>query len=133
MRILLDTNVLVAAFATRGLCEDVFQIVLAEHQLLVSDTILDEFKRVLRNKLRMPVRQIEEVVSFVSEQSEVISPGAPAGWPEDDPDDRWVVAAALDGQAELVISGDKGLLNASQAEKLRIVTPRGFWDLLHDR
>ncbi len=133
MRILLDTNVLVAAFATRGLCQDVLQIVLAEHRLLVGQTILDEFERVLRDKLRMPVRQIEEVVSFVVEQSEVISPAAPAAWPQNDPDDRWVVAAALHGSAESMVTGDKDLLEASCGEELRVVTPRGFWDLLHDQ
>ena len=133
MRILLDTNVLVAAFATRGLCQDVLQLVLAEHRLLVGETILDQFKRILGDKLRMPNGQIEEVVSFVREQSEVVAPAAPATWPESDPDDRWVVAAALDGSAELVITGDKDLLNASCGEELRIVTPRGFWDLLHNR
>ena len=38
MRILLDTNVLVAAFATRGFCFDILQLVLAEHRLLVGET-----------------------------------------------------------------------------------------------
>lgn len=132
MRILLDTNVLIAAFATRGLCEDVLQTVLAEHRLLVSESILEEFKRVLGDKLRIPAGQIEEIVSFVREQSEMVSPDTPATWPESDPDDRWVVAAALHGHAELVITGDKELLGASRAEQLRVVTPRGFWDLLHD-
>lgn len=132
MRILLDTNVLIAAFATRGLCEDVLQIVLAEHRLLVSETILEEFKRVLGDKLRIPAGQIEEIVSFVREQSEMVSPDTPATWPESDPDDQWVVAAALYGDAELVITGDKELLSASSVEQLRVVTPRGFWDLLHD-
>lgn len=132
MRTLLDTNVLIAAFATRGLCEDVLQIVLAEHRLLVSETILEEFKRVLGDKLRIPAGQIEEIVSFVREQSEMVSPDTPATWPESDPDDQWVVAAALYGDAELVITGDKELLSASSVEQLGVVTPRGFWDLLHD-
>jgi len=33
MRVFLDTNVLVAAYATHGLCEDVFRVILAEHEL----------------------------------------------------------------------------------------------------
>ena len=51
MRVFLDTNVLVAAYATRGLCEDVFRVILAEHELVVSDTVLAEFERVLGQKL----------------------------------------------------------------------------------
>ena len=56
MKILLDTNVLVAAFATRGFCLDVLQLVLAEHRLLVGETILDELERILFDRLRMPRR-----------------------------------------------------------------------------
>lgn len=47
MRILLDTNVSAAAFATRGFCLDILQLVLAEHRLLASKTILAELERIL--------------------------------------------------------------------------------------
>ena len=56
MKILLDTDVMVAAFATRGFCLDVLQLVLAEHRLLVGETILDELERILFDRLRMPRR-----------------------------------------------------------------------------
>lgn len=131
MRVLLDTNVLVAAFATRGLCQDVFRVVLAEHRLVVGKTILSELECVLRDKLRMPNRQINEAITFVSEHAEVISPAAPATWPENDPDDRWVVSAAIEGSADLVVSGDKDLVSAASAERLQVITPRAFWNLLH--
>ena len=128
----MDTNVLVAAFATRGLCEDVLQVVLAEHHLLVGETILDEFKRVLGEKLRMPDRQVEEAVLFIREQSELVSSATPATWPESDPDDQWVVAAAIDGDADFVITGDKDLLRERGKEEFQVISPRGFWDLLHN-
>ena len=35
MRVFLDTNMLVAAFATRGLCEDVLRTTLSEHELVI--------------------------------------------------------------------------------------------------
>jgi predicted nucleic acid-binding protein len=47
VRVCLDTNVLVAAFATRGLCADVLRTVLAEHDLVVGEVILAELRRVL--------------------------------------------------------------------------------------
>ena len=130
MRVLLDTNVLVAAFTTRGICQDVLQIVLAEHQLLVGQTVLTELERVLEGKLRMPAHQVEEVLTFISEHAEIVRPTAPATWPERDPDDQWIAAAALDGLADILVTGDKDLLEAEHVTKLRIVTPRGLWDLL---
>jgi hypothetical protein len=36
VRVCLDTNVLVAAFATRGLCADVLRTVIAEHELVLA-------------------------------------------------------------------------------------------------
>lgn len=133
MRILLDTNVLVAAFTTRGLCQDVLQVVLAEHQLLVGKTVLTELERVLEDKLRTPTRQVTEIIAFVSEYAEVVAPIAPATWPERDPDDQWVAAAALDGTADVLVTGDKDLLDARHGTHLRVVTPRGLWDLLREQ
>lgn len=133
VRVLLDTNVLVAAFTTRGLCRDVLQIVLAEHQFLVGEMVLRELERVLEDKLRMPTRQAKEVIAFVSEYAEIVAPVAPATWPERDPDDQWVVAAALDGTADILVTGDKDLLDADHGTTLRIVSPRGLWELLRNR
>ncbi|MCY4362993.1 MAG: putative toxin-antitoxin system toxin component, PIN family [Gammaproteobacteria bacterium] len=133
MRVLLDTNVLVAAFTTRGLCRDVLQIVLAEHQFLVAEMVLTELERVLEDKLRMPTHQVKEVIAFVSEYAEIVAPVAPATWPERDPDDQWVAAAALDGAADILVTGDKDLLDAAHGTRLRIVPPRGLWELLRSR
>ncbi len=130
MRILLDTNVLVAAFATRGFCLDILQLVLAEHRLLVGETILAELDRTLADTLHMPAARIDEVVGFIQEHSDVVAPVEPVTWPEIDPEDRWIVAAALVGEADVLVTGDKDLLDARPSEGLRIVTPRGFWEML---
>ena len=130
VRILLDTNVLVAAFATRGICRDVLRIAIAEHRLLVSGTTLAELERILEGKLRTPAYLVREIVTFVGGQAEVVTPTAPAVWPERDPDDRWIAAAAIDGSADVLVTGDKDLLDADHAEDLRVVTPRGLWTLL---
>lgn len=133
MKILLDTNVLVAAFATRGFCLDVLQMVLAEHRLLVGETILDELERILFDRLRMPRSAVREVVEFLREQAEVVNPVEPASWPDTDPDDRWVVAAALEGAADFLVTGDNDLLDVNRTDPLRVVTPRELWDLLSER
>jgi predicted nucleic acid-binding protein len=53
VKVALDTNVLVSAVATRGLCADIFNHILAEHQLVVGVTVLSELQRVLREKMRL--------------------------------------------------------------------------------
>ncbi len=129
----MDTNVLVAAFVTRGLCQDVLRVVLAEHSPLASETILEELERTLKYKLRTPAHRAREVVTFIREQGDVAAPANPAPWPESDPDDRWIVAAALDGAADVLVTGDKDLLQVSGEVKFQIVTPRGFWESIRIR
>jgi uncharacterized protein len=130
MRVVLDTNVLVAAFATRGLCEDVLRTVLTEHELVVAETTLAELERVLVDKLRMPAVEAKAATAFVRGQGEVVSPEQPAPWPENDPDDRWLVAAAMEGRADVLVTGDRDLLDVAGEVPIPIVSPRGFWERL---
>jgi predicted nucleic acid-binding protein len=43
VKVFLDTNVLASALATRGLCAELFEVVLQSHELLVSPPVLKEF------------------------------------------------------------------------------------------
>ena len=54
MRVLLDTNVIVSAVTTRGLCADVFRTVLADHELVTCPKVLQEIKRILQHKFSVP-------------------------------------------------------------------------------
>lgn len=133
LRVLLDTNVLVAAFATRGLCEDVFRAVIGKHQLLTSPAILSEFERALQTKLRFPHVEVQRAVNFVVDQSELVSPSTPASWPIEDKDDRWVVAGAAHGRADVLVTGDKQLIAESRGRSLQVVSPRSFWAMLQEQ
>lgn len=130
MRVLLDTNVLVAAFATRGLCEDVLRITLAEHELVVGETVLTELERILVHKLRMPAPQAKTILAFLRSQAEVIKPVRPAKWPKRDLDDRWVVAAAVEGGVDFLVTGDRDVLEVAGEVSVSIVSPRSFWEQL---
>ena len=47
-----------------------------------------------------------------------------------DPDNEKYLAAAVQGRATFVVTGDPHLLAVSQYEGVRIVSPRAFLDLL---
>lgn len=66
MSICLDANVSVAALATRGLCADAFRTVVAEHELVIGEVILDELRRVLRTKLRLLPERIAGIIRVYS-------------------------------------------------------------------
>jgi putative PIN family toxin of toxin-antitoxin system len=129
VRVFLDTNVLVSAFATRGLCADVLRLVLAEHTLVTSDVVVRELERVLRSRIRLPRTKVEDIVAFLREHEVVPKPPVPSSLPIRDEDDRWVLASAVAGAAEVLVTGDSDLLNVAAQAPLKIVDPRGFWQL----
>ena len=130
MRVLLDTDVLIAAFASRGLCADVLRAVLAQHKLVVGATVLVELQRVLKTKMQLPEVQVKEIISFVRDQAEVITTERPAALPTTDTDDQWVLAAGAAGKVDVLVTGDKDLLNIADRVEVPIVSPRGFWEQL---
>ncbi len=130
MNVFLDTNVLVSAFATRGLCADVFRLVLAQHDLLISRQVIAEFRRVLKRKFSVPDTLTEEFVAFLREARVVPSPRPPFPHAVRDADDAAVLAAAIHVRCDVLISGDPDLLDiAATVSELRILSPRQFWQL----
>lgn len=130
MKVFLDTNVLVSAFATRGLCADVLRQVLAEHELLVGERVLREVRRALRVKLRVPQPAVDEIEQFLRAQTVVAATGTRASVKVRDADDARILAEAVAGGADVLVTGDRDLLDLADRSPLRIVTPRGFWELL---
>ena len=130
MRVFLDTNVLVAAFATRGLCADVMRVVLAEHQLITGEVVLAELRTVLTRRIKLPQATVDEIVALLRDQEVVPKPNKPSDVPIKDPDDRWILASAVAGRADVLVTGDRDLLDVASKAPLTILAPRGFWDLL---
>lgn len=130
MRVFLDTNVLVSAFATRGLCSDVLRVILAEHTLLASELVLRELKRTLRVRIRMPATVVDEIEKFLREQEIVPTPSTPPDVPIRDVDDRWILAAAIHGKADVLVTGDRDLLDVADRAPIEILDPRSFWRTL---
>lgn len=134
MRVFLDTNVLVSGYATRGLCADVIRLILAEHELIVGDVVLTELERVLKQKIGLPVEQIQEILAFLENQTLQPKPKSLPSISVRDEDDQWVLASALAAKAEVLVTGDKDLLDvAERVRGLTITDPRGFWNLAKRR
>ena len=69
MRIFLDTNVLASAVATRGLCADVLREVLTRHDLIISNALLKELKRVLQKKFSVPSQFISGFIAILQQDT----------------------------------------------------------------
>lgn len=130
MRAFLDTSLLVNAFTTRGLGADVLRRVMSEHELLTGEVNLAELQRALRDRIKLPARTIREIVHLLHEHEIIPRPEHQTDIEIPDPDDRCVLASAISGNADVLITGDKTLLDLSTNSPLLILDPRGFWDLV---
>jgi putative PIN family toxin of toxin-antitoxin system len=130
VKVFFDTNVLVAAFATRGLCADLFAHVLLEHQLVVGEAVLRELRTKLRGKLKLPKKNIDEIEALLRDQVIIKTPSKHLSLGISDADDEWIVAEAAAGSADVLVTGDAAVLKLGKRAPLPIVAPRGLWDLL---
>jgi putative PIN family toxin of toxin-antitoxin system len=130
VRIFLDTNVLVSAFAARGLCAEVFELILLDHDLIVGQNVLRELEKALREKLKLSASRSREVVEFVRNEVFLVVDVAESAQVDVDADDALVLGEALAGQVELFITGDAALLRLSSVGALQIISPRQFWETL---
>jgi putative PIN family toxin of toxin-antitoxin system len=128
--VFLDTNVLVSAFATRGLCADLMRLLLVEHEVLTGEVNLAELRRVLLGRFDAPEAQVEQVEELLRDQTIIPTPGEPLPLPIRDADDAWVLASAVAGAADLLVTGDRDLLVLADVAPVAIVTPRAAWQRL---
>jgi putative PIN family toxin of toxin-antitoxin system len=133
VRVFLDTNVLVGAFAARGLCADLLRGIIAQHELVTGEVVLTELSRVLTQKIAIPAEVVEDIDRFLRGYEVALLPGAHLGLGLRDPDDEWVVASAAAAGAGLLVTGDADILVAAGALPVRAVTPREAWLVLRSK
>lgn len=127
MKVFLDTNVLVSAFAARGLCADLMRLLLAEHEVCTGEVNLIELRRVLADRLGASPEAIAQVERLLRAQSIAPTPSDLLPIDVRDPDDAWVLATAAASGATLLVTGDQDLLVLGARAPLPIVTPREAW------
>jgi putative PIN family toxin of toxin-antitoxin system len=128
--VVLDTNVLLAAFAARGFCEALVAVCLHSHEIVLSEHILDELGEHLEGKLRMPPRQRREIQDLLREQATMVVPALLPASVCSDPGDVPVLGTAVAGRAEALVTGDAALLKLGGIRGVPILSPRQFYDRL---
>jgi putative PIN family toxin of toxin-antitoxin system len=130
VRVAFDTNVLVGAVATRGICSDLLNLVLAEHELIVGETVLAEVQKVLRQKFRVPDEIIGEFDALLRAEALIVPKAKTTSIAVRDKSDMAVLAEAISGKAQVLVTGDRDLHEITAKVPLDILTPRGLWERL---
>jgi uncharacterized protein len=130
MRIVLDANVVVAAFAARGLCESLFEHCLGNHEILFSERLLDEVLHNLAKKVKLDRQAVKEIGNLLRKNALLLEPAAVAKDAFRDADDLHVLGLTKSGRADYLITGDDDLLILKRFGHCRIVIPRQFWSIM---
>jgi putative PIN family toxin of toxin-antitoxin system len=108
----------------------VLRTVLAEHDLVVGDVILAELRRVLTTKFKVPAARMDAIEAVFAPFPIIPKPNEPSAAPIRDAADRWILATAVAGNADVLVTGDRDLLDVQAELPIRTLDPRAFWDLL---
>jgi len=133
MKIVLDANVIVAAFATRGLCESILELCLHSHELMLCEDLLDEILRNLKQKINLPEGIVEDIGKLLRENARIVNPIPLAADICRDPDDVKILGLAIAAHADCIVTGDKDLLILKKFQGIPILTPRSFSNILHNK
>ena len=133
MKLVLDTNVLIAAFAARGLCSELFRLCLDRHEIVSSSELLDEFERNLVKKLKLPRPAAADVTAWLRQHTSVLTPGPVAASSCRDASDLHVLGLAAAAKASFIVSGDKDLLIIKRFRRIPVFSPPQAWQYLKHR
>ena len=129
MRIVCDTNVLIAGVVADGLSRDLVKRRLPKHDLFVSEILLAELEEKLRDKFDVDPSKVPLVETY-RQQATLVEP-VPLTIPiSRDPDDDVVLATAIAARADVIITGDNDLLVLRQYDGIQIVSPRQFLEMV---
>ena len=133
MRPVLDANVLIAAFVARGVCAELLEYCVREHEPVTSEAILEEVSRNLVEKVKVSAAQADQTVRLLRSRFEVVEPLALEHPACRDPDDDVVLGTAIAGRCDAIVTGDRDLLDLVTHRAITIVSPRGFWSFESQR
>ena len=127
MKVVLDTNVLIAAFITHGTCNELLEHCAVNHEVVVSHFILNELRDKLVHKFGFTEREADGVVQLLTSRCTVVTP-LPLTEPIcRDPDDDKIIGTALAGKCNCIVTGDRDLLDLRRVRGVQMVSPSDFW------
>lgn len=128
MRVVLDANILIAAFAARGLCQAVFEHCLDNHEIVLSEHLLAAVRKQLHKKVKVPVDTVEEIDQFLRSHARIIEPAFVDPSVCRDKNDLPVLGTAVASNASYLVTGDRDLLSINSYSGVPILGPRRFWE-----
>jgi len=130
MKVVLDSNVIVAAFAARGICSALFEYCVENHEVVLCAEILHEVEGALVRKVGVPRAVARDIVGYLRGEAELVSAVQIEPRVCRDKSDLPILGAAVAGGCAYLITGDGDLVSIGRHEDVHIVSPRLFWETM---
>ncbi len=124
LRAVLDTNVLVSAIISDGKSRELLERGISnQYSIITSDLILKELLTVLkRPKFKTSEDEIHRTILALIRTADVVNVTSKLKAVKEDPKDDIIVEAAVDGEADMIVTGDSHLLRLKNFEGIKIIT-----------
>ena len=131
MRVVLDSNVLVSALVGHSEPRRLLIRLLDGHVIISSRKMLAELEDVLsKRKFELPKHNIDEFMLIIVKGSHITPVTDCPKVILEDADDDVVLATALSGDTEYIVTGDRHLLKLKKYKGIWVVTVREMLKLL---
>jgi uncharacterized protein len=129
LKTVFDTNIFVSALAIPGRqAERAIDLVIdARVYLCISKEIIHEVLGVLAQKFSKGSEELARTAVFLSELAELVVPRKKLAVLNDEPDNR-ILECAVAGHADIIVTGDRAMLDLKKYQKIRILSLRQFLD-----
>jgi putative PIN family toxin of toxin-antitoxin system len=125
VRLVVDTNVLIAGLIAEGLCRDIVKRRLSACELFTSRALLAELAEKLKEQFGLDPKNLP-LVHLYEKGASVVKPKSLPKPVCRDADDDEVLATALAAKAEIILTGDNDLLILREFHGIKILSPRQF-------
>lgn len=130
IKAVIDTNVFLSAIFWSGKPFEIVRLAFSQKITGVTSlAILDELEEKLLKKFNYPKDQTERYLQLVIKEFIVVEPKQKVNIVED-PADNKIIEAALEANADYIVTGDKHLLKIPQYKSIQIVTPNEFLKMI---
>ncbi|MHB1377734.1 MAG: putative toxin-antitoxin system toxin component, PIN family [Candidatus Humimicrobiaceae bacterium] len=132
IKVVLDTNVIIAAFVARGLSNSVFELCLDKFEVIISEYIIKEISKKLIDKIKIPKEKVNEIIDFLKDSCTIFNYESLKERICRDKKDDEILALAKGSSSKYIVTGDKDLLVLINFDDIRIINPRQLWEISKD-
>ena len=124
LRVVLDTNVLVSAIISDGKSRELLKKgITNQYSILISDLILKELIVVLRRpKFKISEDEIQRTILAAIRTADVVNVKTKIKAVKEDPKDDMIIETAIDGGADIIVTGDNHLLALETFKGINVTT-----------